>query len=319
METDINVEAQYQKRTFAALFGTPFGSHFSLENDSWSDLYKTVCNVDYRQGKNSGLPGCRRKPVEMPIKLKIALLMRGDNNWHFIFRPQHLIHEEMCMILQRRVFRVGKECAVTELEAEAYNPRHQNHIVVHELAFGPDEDPSVRTVALWFNLDESSVIACNAQQAKRFRWKKGIMKVEIKKSSAFDKLDSFPMIRPYEKEAYDFATELLQHRLEVLLAERVAVMSERHVRVQALKTKKDALQEKFNIMQRQWKSWEWPVNKGRSVVTKNTPVPKIEAEYEFCEECDNLNTVKVWRSFTSADLETNPVSILSLIIGGTIL
>lgn len=119
--------------------------------------------------------------------------MRGsDPDWCYKFRPQHLIYDEMCMVLQHRAFRIepagvggnGDDTdaydVVVEVplpEASAGQPRGRHPdrtgiVEVRELAFGPDSDASVRGVALYFHIDPSKVSECTAAQAKRYRWKR---------------------------------------------------------------------------------------------------------------------------------------------------
>ena len=99
MSTDINVEALNHKFQHHLHHGTPFGEDFSLKSDSWSDLYKKVANLYYSKDGWIDSSNSRRREVVSPIhKLQIALALRGDPEWLYRYRPQHMIMEELCMV-----------------------------------------------------------------------------------------------------------------------------------------------------------------------------------------------------------------------------
>ena len=331
--TDINVDGLHQKRLHTILYDNPFGDQFTLTADengkggTWDDLYGLVCgdatDPAWRSKKDGWIAGGsskRGRQVHPIYKLQIALKQRGtDSDWQYKYRPQHIVHEELCMVLQKRAFRVTSNdhtgassarhisstatstSSVVEISLNAYNPRLANHILVHEIAFGPDSDPSVRGVALWFNIAESDVTVCTPQQAKRFRWKKTGNATATKRSSSassdmekatdgnnskikpsvFDSgtLESFPMIRPHDDAAFRLATDMMKHRLAFLKRERMSSMKDRFEALQKLQRQEQWLQERFENQRRMWIQWAWPVNIGREMVCNNTPVPPVEGPY----------------------------------------
>jgi len=232
------------------------------------------------------------------------------------------------MVLQHRAFCLT-ESDVIEIPLQACNPQmNENHVVVDELAFGPDSDASVRGVALYFNIPESEMTVFTPAQAKRFRWKRSVKKdndrdEKYKKASAFDAMDSFEMIRPHDTDAFELATTIMMNRLDILQAERISSMRQRHDALRALEVRKQALQQRFEALKRHWTSWAWPVNAGRKKVDKNTPVPKVEGPYEFRkgrlaadnggndgesnDEDDGLGsaTKNVWTSFVKTEFDAN--------------
>ena len=255
-------------------------------DDNWSDLYKLVCNINYV--KNGWVDKKRQRVAVNPIvKLQIALVMRGDAEWQYKYRPQHIIHDELCMVLQKRAFYVSEnDLQVTEISVNTYNPRNSSHVIVREIVFGPDCDPTVRGVALWFNIREDDVIMCTPQQAKRYRWKRSIKNdtnetTNNKRPSAFDSLDSFAMIRPHDKEAFDLATEMIRHRLIVTQTERISNMRVRFEALKKLEIQKIDLQKRFENLKLHWYIWAWPVNQGRERVDKQTPVPEVDGKYSI--------------------------------------
>ena len=78
----------------------------------------------------------------------------------------------MCMILQKKAFKLHKETGEAELiPISKYNAKNTKHVIVREIAFGPDADPTVRGVALWFNMPDNKIVDCDPDVAKRYRWK----------------------------------------------------------------------------------------------------------------------------------------------------
>jgi hypothetical protein len=323
MTTDINVEALHQKRLYSILYGNPFGSQFSLESDGWSDLYKLVGNIDYV--KNGWVDNKKRHRAHNPlVKIQIALQMRGDSEWQYKYRPQHIIHDELCMVLQKRAFYVTENLEVTQIPYSSLKSGHPNHIVVLELAFGPDSDPTVRGVALWFTIREEDVVMCTPQQAKRFRWKRSIKKDDDEHHSpdnkaapsVFDSVDSFAMIRPHDSAAFDLVSDMMKHRLSVMQAERIPSMRERHSELCRLDVQKEALQRHFKNQKHDWCVWEWPTNKGRKQVDNRTPVPKVNGQYTVEHEEKVPEAVEldakvgtavgpIWKSFVQMSFNSN--------------
>ena len=277
INTDINVDGLHQKRLNTILHGNPFGEQFSLEFDDWGDLYKLVCNTTSSNKR-------RRNTLSEGHKLSMALQMRGGSGWTFKFRPQHIISDILCMVLQKRAFRLEKQSGTaTSIPLATYNANNSKHVLVRELAFGPDSDPSVRGVALWFNIPESDVAVCTPQQAKRYRWKKGFSHhqdmVPERSVPFFDTRECFIMIRPHDPDAYDLATTMIQHRLDTVQAESLSSLSQRFDSLKTLTKQKEQLCHDFQHQRRHWISWAWPMNTGRQTVDDDTPVPSIDGNY----------------------------------------
>lgn len=334
--TDINVDGLHQKRLHTILYDNPFGDQFTITSKdgvggsggTWADLYGVVCGdatdlagrSKTKDGWIAGGSNKRSRHVHPIYKLQIALKLRGtESDWQYKYRPQHIVHDELCMVLQKRAFRVTSNdhtstnsalrhtasstatstSSVVEISLHAYNPRLTSHVLVHEIAFGPDSDPSVRGVSLWFNIAESDVTVCTPQQAKRFRWKKTNATTATKRStsgdiddatngsngqnkpSVFDSgtIDSFPMIRPHDDAAFRLATDMMKHRLAFLKRERMSSMKDRFEALQKLQRQEEWLQERFENQRRMWIQWAWPANIGRAQVDYNTPVPPVEGPY----------------------------------------
>ncbi|CAJ1942642.1 unnamed protein product [Cylindrotheca closterium] len=274
MSTDINVDGLHQKRLHSIQYGNPFGDQFSIELDDFADLYKLICN-------NTSSNKRRRNNLSEIHKLSMALQMRGEAGWMYKYRPQHFIRGTLCMVLQKRAFRLEKSGTALPIPLNKYKAEHSGHILVRELAFGPDSDPSVRGVALYFNIPKEDVSECTPQQAKRYRWKKssGARENNRDKLSIFDKQECFVMIRPFEKDPFDLATRILQHRFDTVKAERLSALKQRFAVMKKLTKEKEDLRDTFHIHKKDWIKWSWPVCFGRQNVDEDTCVPSVEAEY----------------------------------------
>ena len=341
MDTDINVDGLHQKRQFAILNDHPFGSSIDLGTGGFEDVYDLVCGrsgaTPSTETSSSSSSSSYRRPrnhtkrnkdhtLLLPehFKLAIALAMRGPSTFQYKFRPQHIIFDELCMILQTRAFRIyGSADEVVEIDpsnsddsANYYSPlssdtsnRPYRDILVREIAFGPDSDPSAsREVSLWFDLPESEITQCTPQQAKRYRWRK---RPRTKTDSAqsnhhesspagtqrssrfsstgnakqaargFEGRASFVMVRPIDPDAYELATGILRHRLAFLQARRNRNTKDRTIRLEAvLGEKYTILAAHYDALTMHWKKWAWPVTASRGVVTDDTPVPKVDGLYE---------------------------------------
>lgn len=175
--TDINVEGLHQKRRFDILYGDPFvgeprmsalvtfggSGHHDVYHYDWSDLYNMVANINDQQTSGvrggsstrhgSGNIGIHKRRHNQPVcevhKLSIALQMHGGTHkWMYKYRPTHMIFNELCMVLDNRAFRLeGDSGRAIPLSLSKYRSGNPNHCIVREIAFGPDQDPSVRPVS----------------------------------------------------------------------------------------------------------------------------------------------------------------------------
>jgi hypothetical protein len=298
--TDINVDALHQKRLQTILQGNPFGNDFSLDMDGFSDLYKLICNTAILKR--------RRNTLSELHKLQIALKMRGGPGFNYKFRPQHIIYDELCMVLQKRAFRLTDNDAI-EIPLNSYNAKQSTHVLCREIAFGPDSDPAVRGPSLWFNIMERDVTICTPQQAKRYRWKKAPTpntkkNDEVKKCSVFESRECIVMIRPLDNDAFQLTTDILRHRMEVLKTERLASLRDRFDSLKALELEKVRLEEVFRNQRLHWVTWMWPVSLGRDEVDETTPVPPVESHYvprikEASEGMVGSAVAPIWNSFAS--------------------
>lgn len=379
LPSDINVEAGYQKRMQCIQTGHSLGQAvWERQVDTWSDLYKQVCNIQFYKQSDSptaktssptksstpspsswkkqkkhktqaGLsspqtidktmsfdPEHHTIPVPAIVQLQIALIMRASSvyqpqraphEWQYKFRPQHVIFDEHCMILQTRAFMSrktadGSTYTVQEISVGQYDANDKRQLLVREIAFGPDADPSVRGVALWFRIRDEDVQSLTPQQAKRFRWKRSpgssprspsplATSLTMASSSHFEAMECFHMIRPHDDAtAFGLVTDMMKHRLAVLHAERLPHMNLRYQELQRLNGVKQQLQYRFEQLQRYWTAWMWPIT-GKEI-TRKTPVPKVDQEYDCVEgktisfsdgntAIEGSAVVPIWEAFTKQD------------------
>lgn len=287
MSTDINVDGLHQRRLSAITHDNPFGEQFSMEMDEFIDLYKLISNTATPNHGSSHNSNKRRRNHQLSEiqKVAIALEMWGGHDWMYKYRPQHVIYNELCMVLQKRAFSLETLGQVMPIPIENYRPNNTQHVLVRELAFGPDSDSTVRGVALWFNIPENEVSECTPQQAKRFRWRKkptlDEQQMMAKRPSIFDSRECFTMVRPCDRDAFAFAHEILQHRHDTIRAERLStLMSERFEALKELRKQKEVLQKTFQNHKRHWMHWAWPISIGRQCIDNDTPVPPVDGHYK---------------------------------------
>mmetsp|Transcript_44734 Transcript_44734/g.107964 ORF Transcript_44734/g.107964 Transcript_44734/m.107964 type:complete len:125 (-) Transcript_44734:2765-3139(-) len=123
MSTDINVDGLHQKRSHVIQHGNPFGAQFSIELDEFADLYKLISNTTSSNKR-------RRNNLSEIHKLSIALQMRGEAGWMYKYRPQHVIHNTLCMVLQKRAFRLEKSGKAIPIPLSKYKSETARQVLV---------------------------------------------------------------------------------------------------------------------------------------------------------------------------------------------
>lgn len=312
LHTDINVDGLYQKRQQAIHQNNPFGNQFSFEkmkheDSCWMDLYNLVCNTPPTD-LDSSLRHKSSKafiPLTQAHKIAIALKMRGGSSWTYKYKPTHLIYGSECMVLQTRAFKTFDTDSILEIPVYECDSRKASQFIVREIAFGPDSDPNVRGVSLFFDVEKNAIAANSFSKARAFRLKSpgsptndndGIDAVSMDPScdsspkkqapaqswdrkaiieKLLDQQESFAMIRPYDHDAYELVTDILKHRLQMSKAENKSV----HASIEKLTEEKLALEQRFLNLRRHWMAWAWPTNMGRQCVDESTPVPLVDCNY----------------------------------------
>ncbi len=337
-------------------YGQPFGKALAAppqnvinesSSNAWKEFYNNITNKDRNSATNLNCSEYHR--------VQIAKSMRNsyESMSNYNYQPSHKILNEICMLIQTKVFNV-KNDTVVEITPDQYDSMNPFHVIVREIAFGPLCSPSDRPLALWFNIPEADVEECTAKEILRLKRterklaeKKKQLQLSLvnnksrlhpritnstkllvssssggkdnmtyaqimcsKKSnisstvkpltrSTFDDesslLDSeFLIYCPQDEAAYDLITDILHHRVDALdPAKDTEEVAKRYA----------LLEQKYTSLMRHFSLFHWPVNKGRSNVDRNTPIPKIDTRYEVPveEHKDDENNKKlfhdVWESF----------------------
>jgi len=301
-----NVDHFYHERLASVynccpIFGyTPKRRWKAEPNDTdydWNHFYSFVCNI------NNEFPD--RQNLKKAFVLKIVLKMREKKAGRsYTYVPTHIFCGELCMILQVRFFRTTliqhngntmqkvDEVFQAEIDDLIKQTLHlpDNYFEIHELAFGPVGDPSVRPISIWFDITKTDISPCTQQQAKhqkrsRHRLKSprvrggkndGTMKQNESVQNTF-----FYHYQPRDDECFQLISEALSHRFQVLtfLSGKFDAVTTKQI-IKLLESEFLRLKTIFASLSRFWMTWSWPFKLlGR--VHDDTDVPPIDSSYIF--------------------------------------
>lgn len=353
--TSANVDKLYHQQLSAVYSCSPIYNYIpkrrwksdpSQTFFAWRDLYAYVCNLsgnatswdydyDYSSVVNSmGYPlqqsffkdsasRLRTELVRVLVALKIRERKKGQS---FAYLPTHLFCGELCMVLQTRAFKVpnelknlqGNASIISEIDFDPKNvPGGSNDIVVaREIAFGPVGDPGIRQVSIWFNIEESDLVPCTSQQAKRHKRSRHRLKKDRGKersssqnismatnttqsSSNYpeddiqktpDTVEHAPFFnyQPVDADAFNLVTSILIHRSQVILLWILNPPKQRKdVIANSLRAFEHQIESSFSSQRRHWMTWSWPINQGRDRIDEDTDVPPVTGEYELSLKHEN--------------------------------
>jgi hypothetical protein len=98
-------------------------------------------------------------------------------------------------------------------------------------------------------------------------------------------------------------------------------LSERSVALDALATDEKTLEEIYRNQKLSWIQWAWPINEGRRIINRHTPVPPVDGTYEVtldqeglmakinADPCEGAQRIKhfftqpIWETFVSSCFE----------------
>lgn len=185
IDTDANVAHLHHHRLAHLHCASPFGTVLpadvfsdppvegeaseaaeSKRRDDWAKFCSVVCDEeeasendnDTNDAKSNESP--RRRRLDPRQRLRIALLMRGEaHSDRHRYKTTHALFGEPCAVLQTRAYQLlpdsGDEEIVAEVPLEYARSFPASTVVVREVAFGADSDPSSPyPVSLWFGLDD---------------------------------------------------------------------------------------------------------------------------------------------------------------------
>lgn len=350
----VNVDKLYHQRLSSIYSCSPlygYIPHKRWKSDppstkfAWKHFYAFVCNLDesisspatvdhHRPAiakKSGAINSEAHSPNESLLeyhRIAIVLKMREKNCGQcYAYLPSHLFCGELCMVLQMRKFRLqnrGDSNADPEevsenindgsIESTAPQLDSRDVIVVHEIAFGPVGDPSVRQLSVWFNIPPTDIVPCTPQQAKRHKRSRHRLKKNRSRDTSKPSTISLPSSSPLSQEApkfidschpppfytyypvdnttFELVTGILKHRacvLRVLSLTRDITEIPLHM-IHSLSSDEQILRTSFESLRRHWMTWAWPVNLGRGQVSNDTDVPPVNGAYHFLVGDNNFNT-----------------------------
>jgi len=267
----------------------------------WKQFYEGICSgKEANKGTATGTGSAGRKDSRPPSdlserqRLEIALKMRGTvKTDRHKYCPNHEMMKETCMVLQTRAFRVeeGKP-AIEAPPGFAGAPTRDGRgdeskiVVVREVAFGNDADPSVRGVALWFGVPSSEVISRVGTLRTNEERRNARTSHEAKTAAVIDKYlrttanKPFYLVRPRDEDAFNLTTSILVHRLQTLQAVEMKTCKVQRDKCMSLNTGEGRIRSSFESLCRHWASGAWDATTGRPAkVEEETPRPRVDERY----------------------------------------
>jgi hypothetical protein len=205
---------------------------------------------------------------------------------------------------------------------------NENVVVVHELAFGCAGEQAAR-VSLWFDIED--VEDMSIADVKKFKRQKQRLRNEERVapypgtgSSSYTEMGrsirtSNRVRAPYSFETHPhkpffyahpinndevartLVTDIVYHRLSVLLYREFKCFSGREADVRELISRRDqSLKEQYFKLKTSIKKWTYPVTKGLESLTEKTVVPKCNSYYEPSSSTNGMEIKNIWLSFTKS-------------------
>lgn len=314
VESGANVDKLYHSRlastySCSPLYGYVPPKKWKIDSNSitseWNHFCATICNISSsRPQKPTNASNAILSEAQV---LEIVLSLRKERlGQAYLYDPTHIFCGELCMILQTKRYQLipsstGPGQKVIEILPQPESPSIDQmfDVEAHEIAFGPVGDPSVRSLSIWFNIPRSVLVPCTVQQAKhqkrsRHRLRKtntenilnsrilSINNFQTEESRKIDRVTKMPPFyhhQPHDDSTFDFITDILNHRLDLLKSEKE---NENNIHRQFRRRQQsEALKNKFVSFCRHWTTWSWPVRLLEEAITDETIAPQVEAEYYF--------------------------------------
>lgn len=266
---------------------------------SFKNFYEFICNVD-RLRKQDISPSTERS-IDEETMLEIVLdLRQGKVGASYSYMPTHMLNSELCMVLQAKTFqsRVTRSSTVILEEVEEESPttamKEGYSILVHEIAFGPVGDPTVRPVSIWFDIKEGELVECTSQQAKHHKRSRHRLKKKTKSASGSTSSSSrtihddqvrntepFDHYQPRDKDAFNLVTDTLRLRLKSIKAfgSNFDAISRRRT-IQYLEDDMEAVKFSYFRQLKYWVTWSWPEQVLQDAIRYDTDVPPVDGEYD---------------------------------------
>ncbi len=296
----VNVDNLYHERVASVYNICPIYGYVPLvpttrreENESFKHFYDFICNSDRHPGPRS-LQADTFDRLSEEAQLQIILKIRQENlGVTYTYMPTHLLQGELCMVLQTKTFESQKNLAtgstiVTEIDNDSHKRHDARTTRVHEIAFGPVGDVTVRTVSIWFDVSERDLVPCTSQQAKHHKRsrhrlnKKGKNKLKIDENT-LTLIPPFNHYQPRDETTYDLITSILMFRLKTISLlkneGRETSGREKQQIVHELETEMETIKFRFYNLLRYWVVWSWPDQVLDTEIDDDTDVPPVDGEY----------------------------------------
>lgn len=224
-------------------------------------------------------------------RLYIALSMRSDDIFSYKYNPTHYIMNEVCMIVQTRVFDIGAEVP-KQIHESQYDNQNHNHVKVREIIFSSHLAPTNLPHALYFGINDNDVYVLTEAEKKRIdRFKKkSVNDISFQQWLELNPLNKPIILCPtIDKDCHGLFTEALQFLYLSLLLQQTATAS--------LDIIAQSIEAKFDSLLNHFAKQTWPVNFGREFIDENTPVPRSNTEYYIAMTTKSSFAYKIWSSF----------------------
>ena len=263
------------------------------ENIGFKHFYDFICNADRKPGRSRSAQRDALDSLSEEAQMQIVLKMRQEKvGSSYTYMPTHLLQGELCMVLQTKRFESRKNIMngadiVQEIDFDSQQLTENRTIKVHEIAFGPVGDVTVRTVTLWFDIADKDLVECTPQQAKHHKRSRHRLNKKVKNKANIDenvtKIPPFNHYQPRDHDTFDLITNILTFRLKTvtLLRRGKYEAGAKEQLIHELETEMESLKFRYSNLLRHWIIWSWPDQVLQPVIDDDTDVPPVDGEY-YC-------------------------------------
>ena len=296
----VNVDNFYHERVASVYNMCPVYGYVPLvpassheENAGFKHFYDFICNADRHPGRPGSVQGDTFDTLSEEAQLQIVLKTRQEKvGASYTYMPTHLLQGELCMVLQTKTFESRKTTDGAIIVRENDNDSQQRidtrKTKIHEIAFGPVGDVTVRTVTVWFDIPDKDLVECTAQQAKHHKRSRHRLNKKVKYKAKIDEnnltqIPPFDHYQPRDDATFELVTSILLFRLKTitLLRRGGYEPSVKQQIIHELETEMETIKIRFYNLLRHWFTWSWPDQVLQVVIDDDTDVPPVDGEY-YC-------------------------------------
>jgi len=289
---------------------TPEDNNKKFQKSDWDMYYAKICNIEPLKSNNQDFCLSMKK-ISQKHRVEIALKMYENKDELFTYRPTHIVYGKECMIIQSRAFCIinqkKNKSHIIEIPFQNCNQEmipspkegETSYTIVREIAFGPVNDPSVRSVALWFDIPSSVIIPWS----DRLNLENSLKYMHYSQDciSSFDAVQNKPFYIFYNTntDCHKFNIEILKHHWKKLFHR------ETHHKDNSFctfhKAEMFALKAMFQNAMVYWSAWHYPRKQEKDNIDPNALVPPVDQEYNFQlpQENTSFASCTAWNSFVN--------------------